>query len=69
MPGIPAWHVTKRFDEFFAMDDLTPEIDDRAFITLLEPYGQRSRAGAAIFYKWRSCNKQGIRADVMRGAD
>ncbi len=37
MPGIPAWHVTKRFDEFFAMDDLTPEIDDRAFITLLGP--------------------------------
>ena len=39
MPHISLKHVTKRFGNFVAVDDLNLEIDDRGFITLLGPSG------------------------------
>ena len=39
MPEILLEHVTKRFGQFVAVDDLSIEIEDRAFITLLGPSG------------------------------
>ena len=39
MPKIILDHVTKRFDKFVAVDDLSLVIEDRDFITLLGPSG------------------------------
>ncbi|MBO5034190.1 MAG: ABC transporter ATP-binding protein [Oscillospiraceae bacterium] len=39
MPHISLQHVTKRFDNFVAVDDLNLEIEDRGFVTLLGPSG------------------------------
>ena len=39
MAGIALEHVTKRFGELAAVDDVTIEIADREFVTLLGPSG------------------------------
>ena len=39
MPEIILEHVTKRFDDFVAVDDLNMTIGDRGFVTLLGPSG------------------------------
>lgn len=39
MPEITLEHVTKRFDKFYAVDDLNLIIKDNAFVTLLGPSG------------------------------
>ena len=39
MPTITLEHVTKRYDRFYAVDDLNLEIADNAFVTLLGPSG------------------------------
>ena len=39
MPEIVLTHVTKRWDKFYAVDDLDLVIDDNAFVTLLGPSG------------------------------
>ncbi|MGN1399665.1 MAG: ABC transporter ATP-binding protein [Erysipelotrichaceae bacterium] len=39
MPKIELSHVTKRWDKFYAVDDLNLVIDDNAFVTLLGPSG------------------------------
>ena len=39
MPKIVLEHVTKRYDKFYAVDDLNLVIDDNAFVTLLGPSG------------------------------
>ena len=39
MPHISLKHVTKRFGNFVAVDDLNLEIEDRGFVTLLGPSG------------------------------
>ena len=39
MPKIVLTHVTKRWDKFYAVDDLNLVIDDNAFVTLLGPSG------------------------------
>ena len=39
MPKIELTHVTKRWDKFYAVDDLNLTIDDNAFVTLLGPSG------------------------------
>lgn len=39
MPHISLAHVTKRFDNFVAVDNLNLEINDRGFVTLLGPSG------------------------------
>ncbi|MBQ6335107.1 MAG: ABC transporter ATP-binding protein [Erysipelotrichaceae bacterium] len=39
MPKITLEHVTKRYDRFYAVDDLNLEIADNAFVTLLGPSG------------------------------
>ena len=39
MPVIKLEHVTKRWDKFYAVDDLNLTIDDNAFVTLLGPSG------------------------------
>ena len=39
MPEIVLTHVTKRWDKFYAVDDLNLTIDDNAFVTLLGPSG------------------------------
>lgn len=39
MPKIVLEHVTKRWDRFYAVDDLNLLIDDNAFVTLLGPSG------------------------------
>ena len=39
MPKITLEHVTKRYDKFYAVDDLNLEIEDNAFVTLLGPSG------------------------------
>ena len=39
MPEIVLSHVTKRWDKFYAVDDLNLVIDDNAFVTLLGPSG------------------------------
>ena len=39
MPRIVLEHVTKCFDKFVAVDDLSLTIEDRDFITLLGPSG------------------------------
>ena len=39
MPKIELTHVTKRWDKFYAVDDLDLVIDDNAFVTLLGPSG------------------------------
>ncbi len=39
MPHISLKHVTKRFGDFVAVDDLNLEIEDRGFVTLLGPSG------------------------------
>ena len=39
MPKITLTHVTKRWDKFYAVDDLNLVIDDNAFVTLLGPSG------------------------------
>ena len=39
MPEIVLTHVTKRWDKFYAVDDLNLVIDDNAFVTLRGPSG------------------------------
>ncbi len=39
MPKITLTHVTKRWDKFYAVDDLNLVIEDNAFVTLLGPSG------------------------------
>jgi len=39
MPKITLEHVTKRWDKFYAVDDLNMVIEDNAFVTLLGPSG------------------------------
>ena len=39
MPEIVLTHVTKRWDKFYAVDDLNLVIEDNAFVTLLGPSG------------------------------
>ena len=39
MPVIKLEHITKRWDKFYAVDDLNLTIDDNAFVTLLGPSG------------------------------
>ena len=39
MPEILLTHVNKRWDKFYAVDDLNLVIDDNAFVTLLGPSG------------------------------
>ncbi|MDO4378028.1 MAG: ATP-binding cassette domain-containing protein [Erysipelotrichia bacterium] len=39
MPKIVLSHITKRWDKFYAVDDLNLVIDDNAFVTLLGPSG------------------------------
>ncbi len=39
MPKIVLTHVTKRWDKFYAVDDLNLVIEDNAFVTLLGPSG------------------------------
>ena len=39
MPKITLEHVTKRYDKFYAVDDLNLVIEDDAFVTLLGPSG------------------------------
>ena len=39
MPRIELTHVTKRWDKFYAVDDLDLVIEDNAFVTLLGPSG------------------------------
>ncbi len=39
MPKIELTHLTKRWDKFYAVDDLDLVIDDNAFVTLLGPSG------------------------------
>ncbi|MCI8475154.1 MAG: ATP-binding cassette domain-containing protein [Oscillospiraceae bacterium] len=39
MPKIELTHVTKRWDKFYAVDDLNLTIEDNAFVTLLGPSG------------------------------
>ncbi len=39
MPKIVLEHVTKRYDKFYAVEDLNLVIDDNAFVTLLGPSG------------------------------
>ncbi len=39
MPNIILEHITKRWDRFYAVDDLNLVIDDNAFVTLLGPSG------------------------------
>ena len=39
MPEIKLEHITKRWKNFYAVDDLNLLIDDNAFVTLLGPYG------------------------------
>ena len=39
MPKITLEHVTKRWDKFYAVDDLDLVIEDNAFVTLLGPSG------------------------------
>ena len=39
MPKIVLEHVTKRYDRFYAVDDLNLVIEDNAFVTLLGPSG------------------------------
>ncbi len=39
MPEIRLEHVTKRWDKFYAVDDLSMVIQDNAFVTLLGPSG------------------------------
>ena len=39
MPKIVLEHVTKRYDKFYAVDDLDLVIEDNAFVTLLGPSG------------------------------
>ena len=39
MPEIVLSHVTKRWDKFYAVDDLNLVIEDNAFVTLLGPSG------------------------------
>ncbi len=39
MPKILLEHVTKRYDRFYAVDDLNLTIEDNAFVTLLGPSG------------------------------
>ena len=39
MPEIVLTHVTKRWDKFYAVDDLNLVTDDNAFVTLLGPSG------------------------------
>jgi ABC-type sulfate/molybdate transport systems ATPase subunit len=39
MPEIVLSHVTKRWDKFYAVDDLSMTIENNAFVTLLGPSG------------------------------
>ena len=39
MPKIQLEHVTKRWNKFYATEDVSLEIEDNAFITLLGPSG------------------------------
>ena len=39
MPQITLSHITKRWDKFYAVDDLNLVIEDNAFVTLLGPSG------------------------------
>ncbi|MDY4724185.1 MAG: ATP-binding cassette domain-containing protein, partial [Bacilli bacterium] len=39
MPEIILKNVTKRYGDFYAVDNLNLKIDDRSFITLLGPSG------------------------------
>ena len=37
MPRIELSHISKRWDKFYAVDDLNLVIEDNAFVTLLGP--------------------------------
>ena len=39
MPRIELSHISKRWDKFYAVDDLNLVIEDNAFVTLLGPSG------------------------------
>ena len=39
MPKITLEHINKRYDKFYAVEDLNLEIEDNAFVTLLGPSG------------------------------
>ena len=39
MPEIKLTHVTKRWGKFYAVDDLSLDMEDNSFITLLGPSG------------------------------
>ena len=39
MPRIELINITKRFDKFYAVDNLNMLIEDNAFVTLLGPSG------------------------------
>ena len=39
MPEIRLEHITKRWNKFYAVDDLNLVIEDNAFVTLLGPSG------------------------------
>ncbi len=39
MPEIKLEHITKRWNKFYAVDDLDLVIGDNAFVTLLGPSG------------------------------
>ena len=39
MPEIKLTHVTKRWGQFYAVDDLSLDMEDNSFITLLGPSG------------------------------
>ena len=39
MPKITLTHLVKRWNNFYGVDDLSLEIEDNAFVTLLWPSG------------------------------
>lgn len=39
MPEIKLTHITKRWGKFYAVDDLSLDMEDNSFITLLGPSG------------------------------
>ena len=55
MPEIKLTHVTKRWGKFYAVDDLSLDMEDNSFITLLGPSGCRSeerRVGKECRSRW-----------------
>ena len=63
MPEIKLTHVTKRWGKFYAVDDLSLDMEDNSFITLLGPSGCGKTTIINLLMRFYDTDKGGISVD------